>query len=216
MPILEQLIRRFKELERELQSLPFEANEFSGEKCYDTARWQQWATSSQNLLGAAFGEKSPHYRNFQKHYAACGGYEDQFSALKGIFLAAMSDYEGGYAFNLETVVTGEVFGDFVSMAKLALSEHQKDVAAVLASAALEDTLKRYAIRHGLDVESKVLQDVVNALKSKGLVKGTQKSLLDSMVKVRDYSMHANWEKVQDADVSSVIGYVEQFLLSHFS
>jgi hypothetical protein len=28
-------------------------------------------------------------------------------------------------------------------------------------------------------------------------------------------MHANWEKLTPADVGSIIGFVEQFLLSHF-
>lgn len=29
-------------------------------------------------------------------------------------------------------------------------------------------------------------------------------------------MHAEWTKIDPADVSSVIGFVEQFLISHFS
>jgi hypothetical protein len=37
-----------------------------------------------------------------------------------------------------------------------------------------------------------------------------------MPKVRDFAMHANWEKLSAPDVSSVIGFVEQFLLSKFS
>jgi hypothetical protein len=42
---------------------------------------------------------------------------------------------------------------------------------------------------GLDVGGKVMQEVINALKTKGLVSGPQKSLLDSMPKVRDAAMH---------------------------
>jgi hypothetical protein len=60
-----------------------------------------------------------------------------------------------------------------------------------------------------------MQEVVSALKSKSLVGGTQKTLLDAMPKLRDYSMHANWDKLEPEDVSSIIGFVEQFLLSHF-
>ena len=56
---------------------------------------------------------------------------------------------------------------------------------------------------------------MNALKARGLVTGAQKSLLDSMPKFRDYAMHANWEKITAQDVGSVIGFVEQFLLSNF-
>jgi len=37
-----------------------------------------------------------------------------------------------------------------------------------------------------------------------------------MPKLRDYAMHANWAKLSSADVGSIIGFVEQFLLAHFS
>ena len=60
-----------------------------------------------------------------------------------------------------------------------------------------------------------MQEVINALKAKGLVSGSQKSLLDSMPKVRDAAMHADWQKITPQDVGSVIGYVEQFLMTHF-
>ena len=36
-----------------------------------------------------------------------------------------------------------------------------------------------------------------------------------MPKIRDYAMHANWDKLSDTDVSSIIGFVEQFLLTSF-
>jgi hypothetical protein len=86
----------------------------------------------------------------------------------------------------------------------------------LACAALEDALKRYAAPHGLDTGNKTMQDVVGFLKSKGLVSGAQKSLMDTMPKIRDYAMHANWDKITATDVGSVIGFVEQFMLQHFS
>ena len=60
-----------------------------------------------------------------------------------------------------------------------------------------------------------MQEVINALKAKGLVSGPQKSLPDSMPKVRNAAMHADWQKIPPQDVGSVIGYVEQFLLTHF-
>jgi hypothetical protein len=68
---------------------------------------------------------------------------------------------------------------------------------------------------GLQVEEKDMQEVVNALKGAGLVSGPQKSLLDTMPKIRDAAMHANWAKITPQDVGSVIGFVEQFLLTQF-
>lgn len=160
-------------------------------------------------------QRLTHYEHFDQAYQKCNGYDDQVDPLKGIFRAAKADFDGGYLFTVKASISGEIFGDFIGLAKSALRENSKDVAAVLACAALEDALKRFAESNGLNVNDKVMQEVVNALKAKGLVTGAQKSLLDSMPKIRDYAMHANWEKITAQDVGSVIGFVEQFLLSHF-
>jgi len=209
--------RRFAELEQKYNALPWVASQL-GSRFRDSPSgpWQQWGTSAQSLIRAVYGESSPHYRNFEDAIKGCDGSEHELKKAHGIFSSAKEDFEGGYVFNVELLVSGEVFGDFVLIARQCLAEGHKDVAAVVACAALEDTLKRYAIANGLDVADKVMQEVVNALKAKGLVLGAQKSLLDAMPKIRDYAMHANWDKISEPDVSSVIGFVEQFLLSNFS
>jgi hypothetical protein len=214
MPIDAIVTKRFSELEAQMDALRLRS--MGSLIRYETSGWQQWATSVQHILRAAFGEASPHYDNFTKAYARCSGSEHDVDVLKGIFRAAKADYLGGYAFSMQAVISGEIYGDFVALAKAALSEGAKDVAAVLACAALEDALKRFAVMNGLDVSDKVMQEVVNALKSKSLVGGAQKTLLDTMPKIRDYAMHANWNKITSQDVGSVLGFVEQFLLTKFS
>ncbi|MDX1914816.1 MAG: hypothetical protein SFU55_04460 [Methylophilus sp.] len=208
--------KRFSELEIQLEKLPFTPNNGMLGTHVPSGVWQQWATSAQNLILTVFRENSPHYSNFLTAFKNCGGYDYDINVLKGVFLSAKEDFEGGYVFNVDLQISGEIFGDFIGMAKHALSENHVEVAAVLACAALEDTLKRFATNNGLSVSEKSMQEVVSALKSKGLVSGAQKTLLDSMPKIRDFAMHANWEKLSAPDVSSVIGFVEQFLLSKFS
>ncbi len=181
-----------------------------------SGEWYEWATSVLNLLQRAFGKESAHLQNFQRVYDAFTGWESDVEAAKGVFRAAKTDYDGGYTVNLETAISGEIFGDFVALAKRALAEGYKDVAAVLVCAALEDTLKRFGAQHRIDTADRSMQDVVGALKAKGLVGGAQKTLLDTMPKIRDYAMHAEWTKIGPSDVNSVIGFVEQFLVSHFS
>ena len=209
--------RRFMELAKKFSTLPFKPSGGGGSQTYvPLANWQQWGTSAQSLIRAVYGEGSPHYENYVEAFKACSGDDYAVFALQGLFLAAKDDFEGGYVFNVDLRVSGEVFGDFVVLAKQALSQGHKDVAAVLACAALEDALKRFASANGLSVDEKSMSEVVSALKSKGLVSGAQKSLLETMPKIRNYALHAEWSKLSEPDVSSVIGFVEQFLLSKFS
>jgi hypothetical protein len=60
-----------------------------------------------------------------------------------------------------------------------------------------------------------MSDVVNALKTSGLIQGAQKALLDAMPKIRNMAMHAEWTRITEPDVSSVLGFVEQLLLTRF-
>jgi hypothetical protein len=211
--------KRFDELEQaanQVRTTTKGGQHSSPYEFVDEESWQRWSTSVLNLLENAFGPQSVHFRNFKEIY-------DKFShssrrhldAARGVFRAAKEDYEGGYVFSLQKAVSGEVFGSFVQLAKKSLDEGHKDVAAVLACAALEDALKRYARAEEVGVDEADMKTVVNALKSKGLVSGAQKTLLDTMPKIRDYAMHANWDKIKPEDVSGVIGFVEQFLLEKF-
>lgn len=206
---------RFSELQSEWDEMSFETSDYGG-RYVQSGIWEKWATSVESLLKAACGADSPYYESFIKARKRCAGYEGELRTLAGIFRSAKEAFEGGYLFDVERDVSAEIFGDFVVLAKQALAEDNKDVAAVLAAAALEDALKRYAASNGLDVDDASMSKIIGALKSKGLVSGAQKSLLTAMLRMRNHAMHAEWEKIEKPDVSGLIGFVEQFLLTHFS
>jgi hypothetical protein len=175
-----------------------------------------WATSTLAFLESVFGKDSPYVEGFRRGYQNFNGLLGEFDVCESILKSASDDYSAGYLTSLQTLLSGEILGDFVRLAKQALTEGHHHVAAVLACAALEDALKRYAAKEGLKVQGKTMADVVGMLKGKGLVGGAQKTLLDTMPAVRNMALHAEWQKLQPADVSSVIGFVEQFLVSKFS
>ncbi len=208
--------RRFEELLAQGQQIPVRGNQV---RTADPTAFYAWATSVLNLFISIFGSASPHTRHFESEITRIQNNfvsETHLQSCRGVFQGAKADFDGGYLFNVEVAVSGEVFGDFVASAKFALAEGHHTVAAVLASAALEDALKRYCLLNDIAVEGKSMSDLVNALKAKGLVAGAEKGLLGAMPKLRDYAMHAQWERLTPQDAGSIIGYVEQFLLSHFS
>ena len=77
-------------------------------------------------------------------------------------------------------------------------------------------MKRVAIKENLDADDKDMSEVINALKAGGVLKGPQAKIVQSYVKLRNKAFHADWEKIDKESVSSLIGFTEQFLLTHFS
>ena len=218
----DKLLRRFEELQEKSNSLKFREERdpiHLHYVSYHADLWEGWATSAQYLIKAVFGEDSPYYDNFTKQMNVCSstrGKKNNIERLKGIFRSAKEDFESGGVFNVDLQVSGEVFGDFIVLAKQSLSSDYKDVAAVLAAAALEDSLKRYAKVKGInEVDNQSMSKVINALKSKGLVTEEQKFLLNDMLKIRNSAMHAQWGKISKPGINSMIGFVEGFLSTNF-
>lgn len=217
--VQDQILKRFAELQRQGQGIALRHEVNSSEQRADSQQFYAWASSCHHAIQSVFGEDSPHCINFQNQLSKISSnfvWESNLASIKGVFLGAKSDVDGGYLFHLQASLTGEIFGDLVTGAKAALNEGNHTVATVLACAALEDALKRYASSKDLTVDDKTMEDVINALKSKGHVSGAQKGLLGAMPKIRNYAMHAQWDKLTPQDAGSVIGFVEQFLLTNFT
>jgi len=154
-------------------------------------------------------------QHFVKYPDDCSVVHSICTATIGILNSIKSEVEAGLVGNLELQAQGGIFGDFITLAKESLDE-SKDVAAVLVSAALEDALKKFALQKGLDVDDANMEQVINALKSEGLIKGTQASLAKGHKQLRKYAFHANWDKIDKVSVNSAIGFTESFILEHFS
>lgn len=146
-----------------------------------------------------------------------GNYMDKFAAhLSGVLGAIKSDLENNLIENIEKQAIGSVFADFIVLAKDSSSNNNKDVAAVLASAAIEDALKRYGTINGLEVMGKEMSEVLNALKGAGLIKATQATILSSYVRLRNKALHAEWDKIEGPEVESLISFTERFIIENLS
>lgn len=179
----------------------------------DWVNGQKWVNSAQNLIRCISGNLSDHYSNFSNIYNSSNYLHKQLlDQLRGILKSAKSDYDSGFIFNLESRISGEVLSDLTATAEQTINnqdpsgdpEGRKNVAAVLACAALEDALKRYAALHNINVENKGMQESINALKGAGLLVKMEASHLQALVKIRNSAMHAKWDEINETDVEEVI------------
>jgi hypothetical protein len=176
------------------------------------------------LIDSLYGPTSPQTKAFlelkkifsKTQYSAFYEIKQLGDSVKGILLNIREEIDAGLITSIASEVAGEVIGDLLSLAKAELNAGYLQVAAVLASAALEDAMKRKAQYIGINVQGKTLENIINQLKAKSFFKGAQVPIVSSYVKLRNAAMHADWQKIQGADVSSLIGFLEPFLIEHFS
>lgn len=130
-----------------------------------------------------------------------------------------ADIEAGLVGNLRQQITGEILTDLILLSRSVLDEQgdkAKNVAAVLAAAAFEDTLRRMGATLLGIVGKDDLTEVLKQLKDAGIIKSPQLGIAQSYFNFRNRALHANWEDIQKESIHSVLGFVEQLLMKHFN
>ncbi len=129
-----------------------------------------------------------------------------------------AELDAGLAGSLQKRLTGEVLTDFIQLARAVLDqkgEDAKNVAAVLAAAAYEDTIRRMGATFAGVMGRDDLSDVIDALKKAGVLQSPQLGIALGYLNFRNRALHANWDQIDRASVSSVLGFVEELLIKHF-
>lgn len=129
------------------------------------------------------------------------------------------EIDGGLVGNVRQEVTGEVLADLLQLAKVALdegSEGSKNVAAVLAAAAYEDTIRRMGSSFCGVQTREDLSKIIVALKDGGVLQGAQFGTVQAQLQFRNHALHAQWSGIDAVGVSTVIQLVQALLLKHFS
>jgi len=214
----EQISKRYQELAAAMKTFwPLQqANGF--EEIVNHQNWSAWTTSALNIIAVSFGADSVHFSQLQNAIASAMTHSKAVAieSARGVFVSAKDDFEGGYVSSLARGIAGEVFGSLLNSASTALKEGYKDSAAVLAAAAFEDSLKKIAALHGLNVADQELGNVIGALKAQQLIQGGAAKSAERYQNFRNWAMHANWEKITQEEVGGLIGFVEQLLIKHLS
>lgn len=144
----------------------------------------------------------------------------QVAIAKGVLSNTLQELQLGLIITLNAELSGELFGDFLLLAKSALEENHdnrgKNVAAVLSAALFEDTVRRMGKLYASVEDRRDLADVVTALKEHGILIGAQLTTTIGYLKFRNDALHADFEKIERTTVASVIAFLEQLLLKHFS
>ena len=140
-------------------------------------------------------------------------------AARGALLNLKAEIEADFVGSLQKKISGEILTDFIGLARAALEESSdsgKNVAAVLAAAAFEDTIRRLGSQFAGVIGRDDLVNVMDALKKSGILQAPQLGIALGYLNFRNHALHANWDQIQRESVQSVLGFVEELLLKHFA
>lgn len=178
----------------------------------DYEQFVTWGISTLGLLQRVFGEDSIYYPRFKEYFDEFKGYKYSLDRCMAVFNAAREDYEGGYLFNVESLVSAEVLDDVLEQAEALLNAGYRGPAGVTAGVALETTLKKLCDHEGIP-HSKL--DRMNAdLAKKGLYNVGMQKQITAWADLRNRAAHGQWEQFTAADVEDMIRGVRRFIADY--
>ncbi len=175
--------------------------------------FNEWKTSSENILIKVAGENSHYRNNFVEDTK--NPWKSSVDAGVGILRALKSDIESGFVKNIKELAVAEIFTDFLEIAEHLLENGYKDPAAFLTTAVLEDGLRKIAAKNGIDVKR---SDDIGSLNMKIADKETYSRLIQKQIQtwkaIRDSADHGKFNEYKREDVEVMLSGVQRFLIEN--
>ncbi len=158
------------------------------------------------------------YMRQVEHLRTTGGQNefDRLPGYVGIGKSLLSDLRHGFNQSLEELIHGDIFGDFLEMARHLADNGYKDAAAVIAGSTLEAHLRHLCSKHGLtvdDAKGKAKKaDTLNSelAKATAYSKGDQKNVT-AWLDLRNSAAHGQYSDYSAEQVVLLIASVRDFL-----
>ena len=134
--------------------------------------------------------------------------------ILGLLQSVQLEAQAGLLTRLEDQVVATAFDDFLDHASQYHKSGKVKEAAVLASAVLEDTVKRIAIKNLINPAGLSLEPLIDELARREILTSVKAKRLKSYSAVRNHALHAEWDRLDLKDVGSQIAGLRELLDEH--
>lgn len=183
----------------------------------DQAKMQQFALSVVHLIKQLTGQSSHYYiecqrimdnPNFQTGMKA-----EMLRKIYGILSSAKSEWDAGFLKEIDYIVAAETFDDFLDHARKYHKAGKKTESAVLASAVLEDTIKKICKKNNTGT-SLTLDPSIDELVKAGVFTSVKAKKIKYIAGIRNKALHANWDEFDIKDVGESINCIEELIQNY--
>lgn len=182
---------------------------------YRIAEYQRWLNSVINLIklidssDGIFLKESD--RVMKDKEIEIGIPSRVVQKIFGLLQSAQDEWRRGLLRKIEHIIIAEAFDDFLDHASFYHKGNKKVESSVLASAVLEDTVKRIARKNGIESKGKTLEPLIDELIKSSIFTPVKGKRIKGFSGVRNHALHAEWDSFDIRDVGELISGVRELL-----
>lgn len=165
------------------------------------------------------GQRSPYSRklvkiNGQKFYCPTQRLAAQIGVAKGL----LSDIQNGYLKSFEEILHGDLFNDFLEMAKYLSKKGYKDAAAVIAGSTLEVHIRQLCEKFNVPTMSgnkrKKTETLNTELAKAGAYNKSDQKTVTACLDIRNSAAHGDYSEYDSDRVKLLIDQIRYFINQH--
>ena len=170
-----------------------------------------------SFIDRTYGSGHPHQEQFQK--SCRGHYRSNAEAAIAILEAIAEEIAGGWLSSIKSLISAELFADFLEMSKHLLESGYKDPAAVMTGSVLEEHLRQLCNKHSVQFEDEKdgkqiarKADRLNAELAKiNAYSKLDQKLVTAWLDLRNNAAHGKYEAFPAEQVTQMLAGVTEFM-----
>lgn len=177
--------------------------------------YQQWLSSAANLIhliaysGSTFTEECEKLMNDKE--TESGIPTRIVQKMRGLLESAQDEWNRGLLRKIEYIIAAETFDDFLDHAISYHKGGKKIESSVLASAVLEDTIKKIAKKNNIAPKGLSLEPLIDELIKQNVFTSVKGKRIKGFASVRNYALHAEWDEFDIKDIGELTKGIRELI-----
>lgn len=181
----------------------------------DLSIFQAWISSVHNLIYVVAGKSNPLFElsnNYISQIVKGSGISPYIiRKMMGILQSAQKEWETGMLKEIEFIFAAETFDDFLDHAQLYHKSNKKIESSILASAVLEDLIKKISMKNSINPKGENLEPLINKIKNAGIFSPVKTKKVKTFAGIRNKAFHAEWDDFDIKDVGNMIKGIRELI-----
>jgi len=186
-------------------------------KWVNNEMFNEFQSSSLSLILNLYGKDHPYYLIFQNK--VLGANPSYVETARGILTSIKTEIENGWLTTLKSLISAEIFTDYIETAEYLLKQNYKDPAAVIVGSTLEEHLRQLCRKNGIAVDNdktgrllpKTADTINSELSNAGVYNKLDQKSVTAWLDLRNKAAHGLYTEYTKDQVNMMLEGVVNFI-----